>query len=66
MSDQIKNGQDGYVVDMNPEAIAEGLMALLSDEEKQKTLSDALASFDEEQAYWLKRHYELFEGKQEI
>ena len=66
VSDQITNGRDGYVVDMNPEAIAKGLMALLSDEEKQKALAEALASFSEEQAYWLKRHYELFEGKQEI
>lgn len=63
VSDQITNGQDGCVVDMNPESIAEGLMALLSDDEKQKALAAALASFHEEQAYWLKRHYELFERK---
>jgi len=61
--DQISNGKDGMIVDMTPQAIAEGLSQLLTDEEKRNSLSAGLESFSEQQTYWLNKHYELFEGK---
>ena len=55
--------KDGMIVDMTPQAIAEGLSQLLTDEEKRNSLSAGLESFSEQQTYWLNKHYELFEGK---
>ena len=62
VSDQIVHGKSGYVVEIDAEAIAEGLTELLQNDQLRQQLIDGLSDdVRREQEYWLNKHYELFE-----
>lgn len=58
--DQITDGMDGVIVEMEPQAIAVGLEALLTDKEKQETLANNLKAADLQSASVEAAYRELF------
>lgn len=57
--EQIENGHDGILCDLDPQAIAESIIELLEDKEKRKALGGAAAKKDMTQAQELKMLLEL-------
>ncbi len=57
--EQIENGHDGILCDLDPQAIAESIIELLEDKEKRKALGGAAAKKDMTQAQELRMLLEL-------
>lgn len=60
VKDQILDGQEGIVVNMNPEAIAEGIEALIKNEEKQHYLKNFLSTHEYGNQDEAKKYIDLF------
>lgn len=61
VTDQITNGEDGIIVDMNAESIAKGLEELINDEALQCKLHDNLSKLCLEDAEVVNAYLKLFE-----
>lgn len=61
--DQIQHGKTGYIVDIDAQDIARGLKEMLGDPALCQQLVAGLEDAQQEQLYWLEKHYEIFEGK---
>ena len=60
--DQIEHKKTGYIVELDATDIARGLTEMIESKSLCDSLIKGLTSADEEQIYWLEKHYELFEG----
>jgi glycosyltransferase involved in cell wall biosynthesis len=62
VGDQIEHGKTGYIVEIDAAEIARGLTNMIENKELCDKLADGFSNVNEEQSYWLEKHYELFEG----
>ena len=60
VKDQILDGKEGIIVDMNPEAIADGIEILIRDEVKQQYLQGYLSTHEYGNQAEVKKYIELF------
>lgn len=60
VKDQILDGQEGIIVDMNPEAIANGIEILINDKVKQQYLQGYLSTHEYGNQVEVKKYIDLF------
>lgn len=63
VNDQILDRQEGIVVDMTPEGIANGIAELLGNKQLRKSLEDYLSSHEYGNQREIEKYYKYIEGK---
>ncbi len=61
--DQICDGKEGIIVNMDPQGIADGIKALIDDSDRMQAIKDSLKAYSNGNKQDLQMYIDLFEGK---
>lgn len=64
--DQLTDGENGVIVPVTAEGIAEGLLRVLRDESLRESLQRVLRETDGDQSELIEHHFALIEGRDSL